>query len=176
MSEIATLARPYAEAVFKTAKASDSAEKWSEMLEFIAVVVQDPDIAGAAENPKIEQQKFVDLLLDICQENINEQGINFLKLLVQNHRLSLVPQIAELYERYRAEDEGYIDVDVKSAYAMSKSEQNTLAQSLKARFNKDVNISVTIDKSLIGGILIRAGDQVIDGSLKGRLQQLAKQL
>ncbi len=176
MTEKATLARPYAEAIFKTAKASESAEKWSEMLEFIAVVVQNPDIAGAADNPKIKQQKFVDLLLDICHGQINDEGTNFLKLLVQNHRLSLVPQIAELYEQYRAEDEGYIDVNVSSAYAMSKTEQNKIAQALKKRFKKQVNVTVSIDKSLIGGILVRAGDRVIDGSIKGRLQQLAKQL
>jgi F-type H+-transporting ATPase subunit delta len=176
MTEKATLARPYAEAVFKIAKASDTAEKWSEMLAFIAVVVQDSDIAGAAENPKIEQQKFVDLLLNICADQVNDHGVNFLRLLVENHRLSLVPQMTELYEQYRAEDEGYIDVTVNSAFALSKAEQKKLAKALEKKLNKQVHIDVAIDKSLIGGIFVRAGDQVIDASIKGRLQQLAKQL
>ncbi len=176
MTETATLARPYAEAVFKTAKESAALVQWSQTLKFLSAVVQDPEIASAMGNPAVDRQKFTELLLDICAQQIDDQGANFIKLLVHNGRLALLPHIAALYEQYKAEDEGYVDVDVWSAFALNKQEVQKLSAALTKRLNKKVNVNVAIDKSLIGGILVRAGDQVIDGSIKGRLQQLAKQL
>ncbi len=176
MSEIATLARPYAEAVFKRAKESDATAKWSEMLGFLSAVMQDKEIAAASGNPKISRQRLTALLLDICAGQVNDEGVNFVKLLVQNGRLSLVPHIAKLYEQYKADDEGYVDVDVLTAFSFSDEQQKQIAESLEKTLNKKVHINVAIDKSLIGGVLIRAGDRVIDGSIKGQLQQLAKRL
>lgn len=176
MTEKATLARPYAEAVFKRAKETGAAAKWSEMLGFLSVVIQDKDIATASDNPKISDRKFTDLLLDICAGQVNEEGANFIKLLVKNNRLSLVPHIANLYEQYKANDEGYVDVEVLTAFSLTEQEQKNFAASLEKKLNKKVHIKVAIDESLIGGVLVRAGDRVIDGSIKGQLQQLAKRL
>ena len=176
MSELATLARPYAEAVFKRAKESGAAEKWSEMLLFLATVVKDKELSAVIDNPKFSKANLSRLMLDVCQEQIDAEGVNFLKLLIHYDRLPLVPLIATLYEQYRSEDEGYVDVDVLTAYVFSKEEEKQLATTLKKTLNKDLRLNMEIDKTLIGGILVRAGDIVIDGSIRGQLQQLAKRL
>jgi F-type H+-transporting ATPase subunit delta len=166
MSELATLARPYAEA----------AAKWSEMLEFIALVVADENIAALIRNPKVDKQDITRLILDICAGQIDKEGENFVKLLVANGRLPLIPFIRALYEQHRAETEGYVDVEVRTAYAMSKDEQKRLSEALQKAFNKKPRIQTSVDASLIGGFIARAGDKVVDGSIKGQLQQLAKRL
>jgi len=176
MSELSTLARPYAAAVFKRASESGSAEQWSQMLGFIAAVVKDNGIATIIENPKVSQERLIQLLLDICQGQLNQEGENFLKLLVQNDRLTLAPQISSLYETHKADAEGYVDVDVTTAYAFTKEEQKKFTSALEKTLAKKVRISVNVDKSLIGGFLAKAGDRVIDGSIKGRLQHMQKTL
>jgi F-type H+-transporting ATPase subunit delta len=176
MSELSTLARPYAAAVFKRASESGSAQQWSDMLNFIAMVVKDKAIAAIVDNPKVSKDKLISVLLDICQGQLNSEGENFLKLLVQNDRLTLAPQISSLYETHKADAEGYVDVDVKTAYSFTKEEQKKFTSSLEKTLAKKVRLNVNVDKSLIGGFLAKAGDRVIDGSVKGRLQQLAKKL
>jgi len=176
MSELSTLARPYAEAVFKIAVESKSASDWSEMLGFLSAVMQDKEMLAIVANPKVSQEQLTTLILDICQDQLKEQGINFVKLLVQNDRLILAPQISELFEAYKAEHEGYVDVEITSAYALTKDEQKKFVSTLKKQLGKDVQITTSIDKSLIGGFIAKAGDKVIDGSVKGQLQQLAKKL
>ncbi len=176
MSELSTLARPYAEAIFKRALESKSATEWSDMLSFLSVVIQDQEMKTVISNPKVGQEQLTSLVLEICQDQFNEEGVNLLKLLIQNERLILAPEISELYESFKAEHEGYVDVEVFSAYALTKEDQKKFATTLKNKLNKNVNITTSIDKSLIGGFLARAGDKVIDGSIKGRLQQLAKKL
>ncbi|MCK5477495.1 MAG: F0F1 ATP synthase subunit delta [Methylococcales bacterium] len=174
MSELSTLARPYAEAVFKRAIESKSITDWSEVLVFLSVVMQDKEMVAIIANPKVSQEQLTSLLLDICQEQLKQEGVNFLKLLIENDRLMLAPQISKLYESFKAEHEGYVDVEVISAYALSKEEQNKFATTLKKILDKKIHITTSIDKSLIGGFLAKAGDKVIDGSIKGQLQQLAK--
>lgn len=176
MSESATLARPYAEAVFKTAKESNLSAKWSDMLAFLSAVVKDSNMSAIINNPRVGSERLVQLLLDICQGQLNQEGANFLKLLVENNRLLLLPAITKLYEEYKAEDEGYVDVEVLTAYPLTKEEQKQFASSLEKKLNKRVHMKIDVDKSLIGGIRVRAGDKVIDGSIRGRLQQLAKRL
>ena len=176
MSELATLARPYAEAVFKTAKESETFAQWSEMLAFLSAVAEDRDIEKIIGNPKVGKDRLLQLMLDISQDPLNAEGTNFLKLLVENGRLQLLPEIARLYEQSRAEDEGYIEVDVKTAFAFTKEEEKKFAASLEKKLSKTVHMNVEIDKSLIAGVLVKAGDTVIDGSIKGQIQQLAKRL
>lgn len=176
MSELLTLARPYAEAAFKRAIESKSIDEWSDILAFLSVVVQDEEMSAVIANPKVTEQQLTQLLFDICQGQLKKEGENFLKLLIQNDRLMLAPQISELYETSKAEYEGYVDVEVISAYATTKEEQKKFVTTLKKILNKDVHITTSIDKDLIGGFLARAGDKVIDGSVTGQLQQLAKKL
>ena len=176
MSELATLARPYAEAAFKRAKESDSSQEWSDNLTFLAAIMQDESLAAIVNNPRVGEDELKQLLLDICQDQVTGEAVNFLKLLIENGRLNLTSQIAELFENYKAEDEGYVDVDVITAYALTKAEEQKFATSLKKKLDKKVNISASVDSSLIGGYLVKAGDTVIDGSISGQLQQLAKRI
>jgi F-type H+-transporting ATPase subunit delta len=176
MSELATLARPYAAAVFKRAKETNATDKWSQSLAFMSAVLSDKDISVVVDNPTVNNEKLSTLMLDICQEHVDEEGANFLKLLVQNRRLTLVPYIAEIFEAYKADDEGYVDVEVTTAYAFSKEEKQSFAAKLEKSLSKKVHMKISVDKSLIGGVLVRAGDRVIDGSIKGQLQQMQKAL
>ena len=176
MSELATLARPYAEAVFKRAKETESSQEWSDTLAFLSAIMQDEGLAAIVNNPRVGEDDLTALLLEICQDQVTGEANNFLKLLIENGRLNLAPQIAELFEKYKAEDEGYVDVDVITAYALTKVEEKSFATSLEKSLNKKVNITASIDKNLIGGYLVKAGDSVIDGSISGQLQQLAKRI
>jgi F-type H+-transporting ATPase subunit delta len=176
MSELATLARPYAAAVFKRAKETGSSEKWSKTLAFLSTILNDDSLAVYINNPKVSNDRLTKLMLDICAGQLDQEGTNFLKLLVQNRRLNLVPQIAKIFEDHKAEDEGYLDVDVYAAYEFSDEGKQQFAAKLEKQFGKKVHINVSVDKSLIGGVLVRAGDKVIDGSIKGQLQHMQKAL
>ncbi|MEY3759933.1 MAG: hypothetical protein RIR39_1424 [Pseudomonadota bacterium] len=176
MSEQATLARPYAAAVFKRAKETDTTVTWSQNLAFMSAVLKNEDISVVIDNPKVNKERLSALMLDICQEHINEENENFLKLLVHNNRLMLLPVIAKLFEAYKAEDEGYVEVEVFTAYALSKEAKQKFTTTLEKTLGKKILMNVAVDKSLIGGVLVRAGDRVIDGSIKGRLQHMQKAL
>ena len=176
MTELATLARPYAEAAFKRAKESGDTGTWADALQFLSAVIQDADMAVIVNNPKVSSDRLLQLLLDIGQDQIGDEVKNLLKLLVQNGKLKLLPNISALYEEYKANDEGYVNVDLCSAYALTKAEQNKYVAMLEKYLNKKVNATVSVDKSLIGGIRAKAGDKVIDGSVSGQLHQLAKRL
>ncbi len=176
MSDLTTLARPYAQAVFKLAKKEKSTEKWSEALTFLSLLMQDAAMLTVVKNPKIPKQRIIQLILDIAEGKFNDKTVNFIKLLVHYDRLLLSPQIAELFEQYKSEDEGYVDVELKSAFALTKAEENSMIDTLEKILQKTVHMNANVDKTLIGGFLARAGDIVIDGSIKGRLQQLSKRL
>jgi len=174
MSELATLARPYAVAVFKRAQQVQAAAQWSEMLGFLAVIMQDSAMQRLIDSPRLAKNQLLTLLLEITESRLDQEGRQLLKILVENRRLSLLPFIARLFEDYRAEAEGYIDVAVTSAYFLNEDQYNHLVWVLQNQFNRSVRMSVYIDPSLLGGILVKAGDKVIDASVRGRLQKLAK--
>lgn len=176
MAELSTLARPYAEAAFKRAKQTSSARAWSDALQFMSAVVQDLQLAEIIGNPRIAKHKVEGLLLDICQDQIHDEAKNLLRILVENGKLTLLPKISALYEEHKAEEEGYVNVDLYSAYSLTKAEQGKYIAMLEKQLNKKINATVSVDKSLIGGILAKAGDKVLDGSIRGQLHQLAKRL
>ncbi len=176
MSELATLARPYAAAAFKRSLESGATEQWSQSLKFLSAVLGDKELAVMVGNPKVSKARLSALMLDICQGQVDAEGENLLKLLIQNNRLSLAPTISELFEAYKADSEGYIHVEVATAYAFSKEEKQAFSAALEKKLNKKVHMNLTVDKSLIGGVLVRAGDRVIDGSVKGQLQHMQKAL
>lgn len=176
MSELATLARPYASAVFKRAKETAATVKWSENLALMSAVMASEDMAVVVSNPKVKKDRLAALVLDVCHGHIDEEGTNFLRLLLQNNRLALLSSIAKQFEELKAEDEGYVDVEVLTAFAFTKEAQQKFAATLEKTLSKKVHMNVTVDKSLIGGVLVRAGDRVIDGSIRGQLQHLQKAL
>lgn len=176
MSELLTLARPYAEAAFNRAKETGAMASWSEALAFLTMVLQDEALSKIIANPRVSKQQVSELMLEICAEQVQGEPVNFLKILIENNRLNLISQVAKLFEEHKAEDEGYINVEVFSAYALSASEKKKYIAVLENQLNRKVHATVSVDRSLIGGILAKAGDKVIDGSIIGQLNQLAKRL
>jgi F-type H+-transporting ATPase subunit delta len=176
MSELATLARPYAAAVFKRAKETNATEKWSQSLLFMVAVLSSKDISVVIDNPKVSNQRVSEFMLNICEGQIDKEEENFLKLLVHNKRLALLPYVAEIFESYKAEDEGYVDVDVFTAYPFIDEVGQSFITTLEEKLNKKVHMKLIVDASLIGGVLVRAGDRVIDGSIRGQLQHMQKAL
>ncbi len=176
MSELATLARPYAAAAFKRAKETQATDKWSHSLAFMAAAISDEKILALVGNPKVSKDRLYDFLLDLCQGQLDLESTNFLRLLVQNNRLVLLPHIARLFEAHKSEDEGCINVEVFTAFAFSEDAEKTFAEKLEKTLSKKVRMNVTVDKTLIGGVLVRAGDRVIDRSVRGQLQHMQKAL
>lgn len=176
MSELATLARPYAAAAFKRAKETTTTDKWSQSLAFMSALLSDKNMLALVGNPKIGKDKIYGFLLELCQDQIDPESTNFLKLLVQNNRLTLLPHIASLFETYKSEDEGSVNVEVFTAFAFSKEAEKNFAETLEKTLSKKVRMTVSVDKSLIGGVLVRAGDRVIDKSVRGQLQHMQKAL
>ena len=176
MAERLTLARPYADATFKLAKEQGRLGEWFELLSFLAAVVHDARIERIVTNPEIEDDRIVALLKDICGGKLDEQGENLVRLLITNDRLRLLPEIQSLFEELKHEAEAAIDVEVASAYPLESSQQKILVEALNRKLGREINLTVCEDKSLIGGVVIRAGDLVIDGSVKGYLGELATHL
>jgi F-type H+-transporting ATPase subunit delta len=124
----------------------------------------------------VGKDKVTELLTDISAEQITAEAGNLLKLLIVNGKLSLLPEISTLYEAHKADDEGYVNVELYSAFPLTKAELNKYSTMLEKQLQKKVNAVVTVDKSLLGGVLAKAGDKVIDASIKGQIHQLAKKL
>jgi F-type H+-transporting ATPase subunit delta len=171
-----TIARPYAEAVFAHAEASGKLDLWSEMLGYLSVVVADPAVAPIIGNPLVERKALIELLLEICGEHISQEGGNLIRLLVANGRLPLVPEIESLFKALKADRERTINVQVTSAFALKPEQEKIIAKAVKAKLGREVTISSVQDPELIGGVHIRAGDLVIDGTVRGKLQRLANEL
>ena len=176
MAEIQTLARPYAEAVFELAKSSDALARWSEMLAFISAVAADENMQRLSNDPRLDRARFLELFLNICGKNVSDEGANFVHLLLENRRLSLMPEIVLQFEALKAEAEARLEATVVSAFPLEADQIKTLGNALKRKFGRDVNLTAQVDKTLLGGVVIRAGDLVIDGSLRGRLAELAVHL
>lgn len=176
MSELITAARPYARAVFEFAHAESGLDNWSEQLSFMATIVVDPAMSKLLDNPKLTKEKQAEMFAHVCGDKIDKHAMNLVKLLAENGKLSVLPEIAELYEEFKAEDEGLVEAEVVSALEISVDQEKAIAASLKKRLGRDVHITTRIDESLMGGAIIHAGDLVIDGSLTGRLAKVTTAL
>jgi len=171
-----TLARPYARAAFQVARDADHLSDWSEALSFAAAVASNDDIEQFYGDPRVDREQLLGLITDLGGDRFNDRFKNLLKVLMNYDRLGLLPEIAAQYEFYRREAEGRLRVQVASATALTDEQTERLAERLKERFGRDIDLNVNVDETLIGGAVIRAGDQVIDGSVRGRLEQLGRQL
>jgi F-type H+-transporting ATPase subunit delta len=176
MGELTTLARPYAVAAYKRAKETGATHQWGEALSFLTTVMEDEQMAKAAANPKSDRKQFTAAFLDLCRGYLEVEAENFVRLLIQYHRLGLVRYIAELYQQYKAEDEGYVDVDLRSAYPLADDEVSLLTSALGNALRTTVNLRMTVDPSLIGGVYLRAGDRVVDYSIRGQIERMAQSL
>lgn len=174
MAELATLARPYANAAFDVAKSDDELDRWSRMLALLAAAAQNDTVKILLSAPDVEEVQKAYRLAEICGPELNDRGKRFVQVLASNKRLPLLPEIQEQFEALRAEEQATLDVTVESAYPLSDAEIEKLKDALSRRFQREVSMVSSVDASLIGGAVIRAGDTVIDGSLKGRLAKLAE--
>jgi len=174
--EKTTIARPYAEAIYGRAQETDKLDLWSDMLALLAAAASDPEVAAVIANPLLPPARVQELMLDIGGDSLDQEGRNLVKVLIANDRLALLPEIAELYERLKRQRQGMLQVQVTSAYVLNAAQNKALAQALKERLGRDIEISAEKDPKLIGGIMIRAGDLVIDGSVRGQLHKLANEL
>ena len=176
MAELTTLARPYAKAAFEYAQAHQQLAPWSAMLGLAAAVSQDDTIQRMLTAPRLTSTDKATAFIEVCGDKFNEQVRNFVHVVAENDRLALFPEIAELFELLKADQEKSVDVDVTSAFALNEEQQDKLAKVLSARLGREVRLHAAEDATLIGGVVIRAGDLVIDGSVRGKLAKLAEAL
>ncbi len=171
-----TIARPYADAVFARAVETGKLDLWSDMLELLAMAVRDPALSGLIASPKLDLTQMTELMIDIGGARLSEEGQNLVRLLAANRRLSVIPEIAALFEARKAEQEGSLDVQVTAAFELQPELEQQLAAALKRKLGRDIRITSEQDADLIGGFRLRAGDMVIDGSVSGQLGKLAHEL
>lgn len=176
MAESITLARPYAKAAFQVALAENGLAQWSQMLSTLAAVSAHDKVSALLSHPGLTAEQHTDVLRDILGDELTEKGQNLVNLLADNRRLALLPQIFELFEAHKAEHEKSVDVELTTAYALSDELVEQLANALQKRLEREVKIHSHVDKHLIGGVVIRAGDTVIDNSVRGKLNKLAESL
>lgn len=174
MSQLTTLARPYARAAFETAIADGSLKAWSASLGLLGALLQDSKVASYLADPSRSTGAQGQTLLDLCGSELDAKAQNFVLVLAANKRLALLPDISVLFEELKADYEKTVDVEVISAFGMDAAAESNLVAALKKRLQRDVKLNVSVDRALIGGMIVRAGDLVIDGSVRGRLNKLAE--
>ncbi len=176
MAERATIARPYAKAAFEYAQAANTLAEWSQGLKVAAEVVTDARVAALLNNPRWTPASLAEFIGGIAGARLDPAMQNFVAVLAENRRLPLLPEIASHYEVLRAQIENTVDVEVISAVPLDAAQADKLRQALDKRLKRRVRMHNRVDAALLGGAVIRAGDLVIDGSLKGRLERLGTEL
>lgn len=176
MAELSTLARPYAEAVFRLANEKSALADWSDRLATLAMIVSDVRMQAVIVDPNTSAANAADIIGSVAGKSLGEVGASLLNVLAQNDRLTLLPEIAAQYEVLKANAEGVLEATIVSALEMNDAQKADMMAALKSKFGRDVQATVEVDASLIGGAVITVGDQVIDGSVKGRLQKMAASL
>ncbi len=174
-AEVTTVARPYARAAFSCALDEDGGlATWSRMLLMLKAVISDAKVCDLLEDPLLTTEQQKQMIADLMGDDLSAKGANFVDVLAANDRLELMPTVSDMFEHLKANYEKTIDVEVHSAFDVSESEKDSLSEALKRKLQRDVNIKTTVDESLIGGVLIRADDMVIDDSVRGRLGRLSQ--
>ncbi len=176
MAQLTTLARPYAKAAFSTAESAGELGAWSKSLGLLGGLVRDKKVSGFLSTPSRSTGEQAQMLIDLCGAELHTSVQNFVLVLASNKRLMLLPEIVQLFEQLKAEREKSVDVDVVSAFTMDQAATNQLATVLKQRLQREVKLTTSVDSSLIGGVVVRAGDLVIDSSVRGRLKKLAESM
>ena len=175
MADTITIARPYAKAAFDFAVEKNNVDQWLEMITFIGQVASDVTVIKMLKAMTGTADK-VEFLVKLGGEQLDENGHNLLKVMAQNERLSVLPQVAELFAQYRDEFMKQVDADITSATELSDAQMADISASLEKRLARKVKLNVSIDKSLVAGVIIRVGDLLIDGSVRGQLDRLSNQL
>jgi F-type H+-transporting ATPase subunit delta len=175
MSEWTTIARPYAQAAFDYAVESKTVAQWQEMLVFAAEVSKNETVKSLLTG-SIAAEKLAEIFNGVCGEQLDLQGQNLVKILAENRRLQAFPEISVMFNQLKADFDKEIDVDITSAVKLNKKQQTDIGKSLEKRLARKVKLNCSVDPELIAGVLIKAGDTVIDGSLRSKLNRLSDAL
>ena len=174
MAELSTLARPYAKAAFEYARDANALDSWSAQLATAAAVTLDEALGAVLNNPSMTAQQQAETVCEVCGDALVAQVRNYVAILASNKRLALLPEIYSLFAHYKANHEKSVDVEVVSAFELADATKDKLAVVLGKKLEREVKVTTSTDNNLLGGVLIRAGDLVIDGSVRGRLNKLAE--
>ena len=176
-AELTTVARPYARAAFSFAVDQDlGLDSWSKMLALLSEAVQQDTVREKLDDPKLTSESSADVLSALLGSDLDENARNFIKVLAQYGRMELLPNIAELFELLKAEHQKTVNVEIVSAYEVTAGEVEKLSQTLNAKLQRAVNLTTEVDANLLGGVIIKAEDTVIDGSIRGKLRKLSQAL
>ena len=148
-------------------------ESWGEALALLAAVASDESMQDLLDQPRLSKEQKGELMLKVVSDKLNKQQQNLVRLMAENDRLKALPEVAHQFEIYRAEAEGKVEAEVISAFALSSEQEQAITAMLKSKLGRDVSITTSTDESLIGGVIIKAGDTIIDGSMKSQLESLA---
>jgi len=176
MSSLTTLARPYAKAAFELAQSEQALAAWGDMLSLASEIVVEESMTAVLENPHVSDSQAVKIITETAGEAFNDRFRDFLSVLAANGRMLLLPQITSLYQRLREEAEKRMRVKVVSALPLDDDQAARMREALARRFDREIELESEIDADVIGGAVVYAGDQVIDGSLRGRVQKLSNSL
>ena len=173
MAETVTIARPYAEAAFRLAREQGALDRWSQMLHLLEIVVQDERIARCIGDPNLSSRQLESLVLGVCGEQLDGAGRNFVQVLVGNDRLGVVPAIRALFEDLKREQDGILEAQITSAFALDDEQRSRLVHRLESKYQRKVSAQVSVDPQLIGGVKIVVGDKVLDATVRGKLDAMA---
>ncbi len=176
MAEVSTLARPYARAAFEFARDVKALDRWSNMLTTAAAVAGTAVVQALFSSPSYTLEVKGERFVEICGDDLDNKVNNFVRCMAKNGRLPLLLEVQRQFEMFKANHERSIVVEVTSAYDITPDQQNKLVAALKLKLDREVNLQHSVDNTLVGGAVIRAGDIVIDGSIRGRLAKLAESM
>ena len=175
MAEIATIARPYAEAVFKVADGEGQLAAWADVIARLAAIAANPAVAEIVGDPNVDPDQLYGVIAG-ASGDLPKEAQNLLRVLIENGRVALLPEIRESFEALKNEREGVVDAEIATAFALDDAQLAALVQDLEARFKRRINPRVSVDEALIGGVTVAVGDEVIDGSVRGKLAAMAAAL
>ncbi|MBK6957381.1 MAG: F0F1 ATP synthase subunit delta [Nitrosomonas sp.] len=173
MAEAITVARPYAEAVYKMAVAGDSLDQWSKMLQLAVEIAEDKHVKLLIGNPVVSAKQLGELFLEIGRNKFNSEARNLMMLLAENKRITVLSQINQLFEQLKAQHEGVLDAKIVSAFTMENKQLKKLIDDLEQKFKRKIEAQVSVDPELIGGIKVEIGDEILDASVRGKLEAMA---
>jgi F-type H+-transporting ATPase subunit delta len=176
MAESVTIARPYAQAIFRLAQEGRTLAEWSERLKRLAAIAQDPQMAKITGNPKFSAKQVADLFVSLSDDPANRELAAFISLLAENERFDVLTDISEIYEQLKSADEGIKEAVITSAFPLDDSQLSPLMSQLEAHFCSRLLPRVEVDGSLIGGVRVAVGDQILDASVRGKLDAMATAL
>ena len=176
MAESVTIARPYAQAIFRLARESGALTAWSERLQRLATIAQDTEMTKLIGNPTFSARQIADLFVSLSGEPGNQELTSFVGILAKNERLNVLTQIQELYEQFQGEEEDVKEAVVTSAFPLDNAQLKNLMSQLETHFGSKLRPHIKVDETLIGGVKVAVGDQMLDASVRGKLEAMSTAL